>query len=67
MKIPQIMPVTDLRKEQASVLKKMKDAPVFLTHQGRPIAVLISAEQWDQREDEIERMKRRIEELEHNK
>ncbi len=42
MKIPDIIPVTDLRQDAASVLKKLQDSvePLVVTQRGRAIAVI---------------------------
>ena len=58
--IPDIIPISELRQNAASVIKKMKSAsrPVFITQRGRASAVMVSAEvyQRDQHELEILRM-----------
>ena len=44
MKIPDIIPVTDLRQDAAAVLKKLQSAvgPLVVTQRGRAIADLQS-------------------------
>ncbi len=43
-KVPAIVPVSDLRKDAAGVLKYVKDSkePLFITQRGRATAVLMS-------------------------
>lgn len=44
-KVPNIIPITDLRQDAASVLKRVKDTkePVIITQRGRAAAVMMSA------------------------
>jgi prevent-host-death family protein len=43
---PQIEPVTAMARNHKSLLKKLKDGPVYLTQRGNEAAVMISAEEW---------------------
>jgi prevent-host-death family protein len=56
MKIPSIIPVTDLRQDAAAVLKKLKDAagPLVITQRGRAIAVIQSIDAYEKAEHERE-------------
>jgi len=56
MKIPQIIPVTDLRQDAATVLKQLQDSdePLIITQRGRAIAVLQSVEAYEKGEHERE-------------
>ena len=45
--IQQIVPISDLRTDQASVLSRMDKAPVVLAQRSKPRAVLVSVGQWD--------------------
>jgi prevent-host-death family protein len=55
--VPDIIPISELRKNAAGIIKKMKSArqPVVITQHGRASAVLVSAEDYrqSQRESEI--------------
>jgi len=53
-KIPHIIPITDLRQDAASVLRRVRDSnePVFITQRGR--AVMVSAEAYERSEHERE-------------
>ena len=57
MKIPDIIPVTDLRQDTAAVLKKLQSAagPLVVTQRGRAVAVLQSIDAYEktQREREL--------------
>ena len=48
MLMPGIIPLSDLRKHQARVLKEVRKRPVVLTQRGHGVAVLVSLEQWEQ-------------------
>jgi prevent-host-death family protein len=43
----QIVPISELRMKQVTVLKLMDKAPVILSQRSKPRAVLVSVEQWD--------------------
>ena len=56
MKIPDIIPVTDLRQDAASILKKLQDSadPLVVTQRGRAIAVIQSIDAYEKSEHERE-------------
>ncbi len=56
MKIPDIIPVTDLRQDAASVLKKLQGStdPLVVTQRGRAIAVILSIDAYEKSENERE-------------
>lgn len=56
MKIPGIIPVTDLRQDAASVLKKLQGSvdPLVITQRGRAIAVIQSIDTYEKSEHERE-------------
>ncbi len=56
MKIPDIIPVTDLRQDAAAVLKKVQDSaePLVVTQRGRAIAVIQSVDAYERSEHERE-------------
>jgi prevent-host-death family protein len=53
-RIPDIIPVTDLRQDAAAVLKRVRAArhPLIITQRGRPAAVMVSAEAYERAEHE---------------
>jgi prevent-host-death family protein len=55
-KVPAIVPVSDLRRDAARVLKNVKDSnePLFITQRGRATAVLISLNAYERSEAERE-------------
>ncbi|MGD9548629.1 MAG: type II toxin-antitoxin system Phd/YefM family antitoxin [Candidatus Krumholzibacteriia bacterium] len=59
MKIPDIIPVTDLRQDAAAVLKKLQGSvgPLVVTQRGRAIAVIQSIDAYEKSEHERELLK----------
>jgi len=55
-KIPQIIPVTDLRQDAAAVLKRLRSGkqPMIITQRGRAMAVMISIEAYERSEHDRE-------------
>lgn len=53
-RLPGIVPVTDLRNDAADLLKRVRSSkePVIITQRGRPAAVVVSLEVYEQREHE---------------
>lgn len=53
-KLPNIIPVTDLRKDAAAALERLKGSkqPVVITQRGRAAAVLLSMEEYERGEHE---------------
>ena len=43
----QMVPISDLRIRQASVLGKLKDGPVYVAQRSNPVAVLLSSGLFD--------------------
>jgi len=59
-KVPNIIPVTDLRQDAAAALKRLKSSqqPVVITQRGRPAAVLLSVEEYERAEQERQLLRR---------
>lgn len=53
-KVPNIMPITDLRQDAAAALKQVRDSrePIIITQRGRAAAVLLSVEAYERAEYE---------------
>ena len=58
-KIPDIVPVTDLRQDAAAVLARVRKSaqPVIITQRGRAAAVMVSAESYERAENERQILK----------
>jgi len=59
MKIPEIIPITDLRQDAAAVLKKVQGSldPLVITQRGRAVAVIHSMEAYEKLLHEHELMR----------
>ena len=55
-KVPNIIPITDLRQDAARVLRRVRDSkePVFITQRGRAAAVMLSTEAYERAEHDRE-------------
>ncbi len=55
-KVPTIIPITDLRQDAATVLRRVRDSkdPVIITQRGRAAAVMMSAEAYERSEHDRE-------------
>lgn len=55
-RVPNIIPVTDLRQDAANVLRRVRDSkePFFITQRGRAAAVMVSAEVYERAEHDRE-------------
>ena len=55
-KIPNIVPITDLRQDATSIVKRVNDSgrPVVITQRGRAAAVMVSMEVYEHSEHERE-------------
>ena len=55
-KVPNIIPITDLRQDAAGVLKRVRGSkePVFITQRGRAAAVIMSSESYEKAEHDRE-------------
>lgn len=53
-KIPEVVPVTDLRQDAAAVLRRVRGRkePLIITQRGRAAAVMLSLEAYDRGEQE---------------
>ena len=55
-KVPTIIPITDLRQDAATVLRRVRNSnePVVITQRGRAAAVIMSAEAYERSERDRE-------------
>ena len=58
-RMPNIVPISDLRQGAAALLKKVKDSrePIVVTQRGRAAAVLLSVDEYERREKDTEILK----------
>jgi len=55
-KIPAIVPITDLRQDAASLVKRVSNSrqPLIITQRGRAAAVMVSMEAYEHSQQELE-------------
>ena len=55
-RMPDIVPISDLRQGAAALLQKLRNSrdPIFVTQRGRAAAVLLSVEEYERRENDLE-------------
>ena len=55
-KLPQVVPVTDLRQDATAILKRVKASskPTLITQRGRVAAVMLSIEAYEHSQNELE-------------
>ena len=55
-KIPSIVPITDLRQGATALVKRVSASrePVFITQRGRASAVMVSVEEYEHTQHELE-------------
>ena len=55
-KIPSIVPITDLRQGATALVKRVRVSrePVFITQRGRASAVMVSVEEYEHTQHELE-------------
>lgn len=53
-KLPEIVPITDLRQDAAAVLERVRRSaePVVITQRGRAAAIMLSPESFERSENE---------------
>lgn len=58
-KIPSIVPITDLRQAATALVKRVTTScePVFITQRGRASAVMVSIEEYEHTQHELETLR----------
>ena len=54
VKIPKLIPITDLRQDSSAVLEAVRNSrePLIITQRGRAAAVMLSVEEYERSENE---------------
>jgi prevent-host-death family protein len=57
--VPDIIPISELRQDAAGIIKRLKASkkPVFITQRGRASAVMVSVEDYERTQHEVEILK----------
>jgi len=55
-KAPKIIPISDLRQNASDIIKRVSSShePIFITQRGRAAAVMVSMEDYEHSQNEIE-------------
>ncbi len=53
-RIPELIPISELRIRQSSVLEQLKQGPVVLTQRSKAAAVLVDPDQWNRLMEQLE-------------
>ena len=55
-KIPNIVPITDLRQDATSIIKRVTSSrePLVITQRGRAVAIMVSVESYEHTQHELE-------------
>jgi len=56
VKIPNIVPITDLRQDATAIVKRLAKLrePMVITQRGRAAAVMVSVEEYEHSQNELE-------------
>jgi PHD/YefM family antitoxin component YafN of YafNO toxin-antitoxin module len=46
-KVPELVPISEMRTHQAAILEQLKQGPIVLTHHSKAAAVLVDPNQWN--------------------
>jgi PHD/YefM family antitoxin component YafN of YafNO toxin-antitoxin module len=46
-KVPEIVPISEMRTHQAAILEQLKQGPIVLTHHSKAAAVLVDPNYWN--------------------
>ncbi len=47
-KVPDLVPISEMRTHQAAILEQLKQGPIVLTHHSKAAAVLVNPSHWNQ-------------------
>ena len=53
-RLPEIVPITDLRQDSSAVLERVRTSrqPLIITQRGRAVAVMLSVEEYERAENQ---------------
>lgn len=61
MHVPQLLPISTLQRTYTAVVSKLPNGPVFLSQKSKPIAVMLSTQDYERlatAEEELKRLRR---------
>jgi PHD/YefM family antitoxin component YafN of YafNO toxin-antitoxin module len=47
-RVPQVKPISNMARDHKTLLQLISKGPVYLTQRSQPVAVMVSANQWDE-------------------
>lgn len=53
-KVPELVPISEMRTHQAAILEQLKQGPIVLTHHSKAAAVLVNPSHWNQLLEQLE-------------
>jgi prevent-host-death family protein len=53
-KVPELIPISEMRTHQAEILEQLKHGPIVLTHHSKAAAVLVDPSQWNRLLEQLE-------------
>lgn len=62
--MPEVIPVSQLRDRHKEILRQIADGPILLAQHSKPAAVLVSVDDWNARERQLEILEARLKYLE---
>jgi prevent-host-death family protein len=60
--VPELVPISEIRKRQNEILIQLKDSPVILTQRGRAAAVMVSPQEWNRLVNKLKDLEEALEE-----
>jgi prevent-host-death family protein len=53
-RVPEIVPISEMRTHQAAILEQLKQGPIVLTHHSKAAAVLVDPAHWNRLLEQLE-------------
>lgn len=63
-RLPQMASVTDFRNNYVQLVEQLDNGPVILAQRSKPVAVVVSPQQWDRMVAELEELRDLVDVLE---
>jgi prevent-host-death family protein len=60
--VPELVPISEIRKRQSEILVQLNAGPVILTQRGRAAAVMVSPKQWNRLIEKLKDLEEALEE-----
>jgi prevent-host-death family protein len=61
--VPELVPISEIRKRQNEILVQLNAGPVILTQRGRAAAVMISPKEWNRLIEKLKDLEEALEEV----